>query len=211
MIGGVVFGQLWADRSAPDAEAYHAKIRDIASRAPMLIGEWVGSDMPVPPAAVALLKPNVILSRKFVNFRTGSQVQFLLVQCRDARDLLGHYPPVCYVAHGWQLTKTEAQDWQIGGRMFHGTRYDFSPGTSDQTVPLVISNFMLVPGADSYRDMQGVDAAAKNHRRRLLGAAQIQVVTSERLSIAEHDAVLEMLVWAHRDLIDAIGAGASGP
>ena len=177
----------------------------------MVIGEWVGADMPVPPAAVTLLKPNVIISKKFTNFRTGTQIQFLLVQCRDARDLIGHYPPVCYVANGWKLQTSEPQDWLIGGRTFHGTRYGFSPGTSDQTSPLVISNFMMIPGFDTCRDMQGVDAAGKDHRRRHLGAAQLQVVTSARAPMSEHEAILEMLVAAHQDLIEAVVSGAATP
>ena len=211
MLGYVGFGHLLADRVAPDAETYHARIRVLAEYAPLRIGEWVGKDMPVPVAAVTLLKPNVILSRSFINFRTGTEVQFLLVQCRDARDLLGHYPPVCYVTHGWQLRSSLREDWQVGDQVIHGTLYNFSPSSSDQLVPQNISNFMVVPGGGTCPDMQGVDGAAKDHRRRLLGAAQVQVVTSERLSMEDHAAVREKLLLAHHDLIDAIGTGVDGP
>ncbi|MCL2640435.1 MAG: EpsI family protein [Phycisphaerales bacterium] len=214
MLGCLSLSQLWAGRTAPNAEFYHETIRHIAAQSPVRIGEWVARDTPVPSAAVALLRPNVILSKQYVNFRSGAEVQLLIVQCRDARDLIGHYPPICYAAHGWKLKSTESHDWTINDQLYHGTRYHFSPGTSNQIASLIISNFMLIPGADNCRDMKGVDAAAKDHRRRLLGAAQVQIVTSDRLTIEDHGALLDMIVTAYQNLIEAISAkdilGANG-
>src|SRR6185437_11848693 len=72
---------------------YHQRIRAAAEALPMNIGSWRGQDAPVTAGAVALLHPNVIVSRRYLDPASGRAVNFLLVQCTDARDILGHYPP----------------------------------------------------------------------------------------------------------------------
>ena len=59
----------------------------------------------VPPEAQELLRPNAIFSRRFQ--RPGEiGVHVLVVHCSDARDMIGHYPPICYPSSGWVSTIT---------------------------------------------------------------------------------------------------------
>src|SRR5688572_8658902 len=89
-------------RMAPaETEPYHAAVRAAVAAIPQVSGNWVGKDVPVPDAAVQMLHPNVIFSRRYQNLSTNETVAVLLVHVRDARDVLGHYPPVCYPGQGW--------------------------------------------------------------------------------------------------------------
>src|SRR5688500_5820323 len=72
-----------AVRPRPEqAEGYHQKVAALARQSPMRIGDWIGKESQVAPAAVKLLKPNVILNRQFTDVKTGRQVGFLLVHCK---------------------------------------------------------------------------------------------------------------------------------
>jgi hypothetical protein len=98
---------------APDPEPYHASVRQAAASVPLRTGTWFATEEPVPPSAMALIKPNVILSRRYVDAISGQQAILLLVQCRDARDLLGHWPPVCYAGQGWVQELAAERQWQV--------------------------------------------------------------------------------------------------
>src|SRR3954466_15155977 len=80
-----------------DAEPYHTRVK--AAREQFAVPEnWTFEDHDLPDGAIALLKPNATLFRQF---KSPRPFQFLFIQCRDARDMGGHYPPVCYPASGW--------------------------------------------------------------------------------------------------------------
>src|SRR2546423_7112207 len=117
-------------RRPEDAEPYHARVRKAAEDLPIRIGEWAvlnpNDKGDVPKEAVTLLRPNVIFCRKYTNMSSGRTVTFLLVQCGDARDLVGHYPPVCYGNQGWTLRQKVARDWEIDGDLkIFGMEYEF--------------------------------------------------------------------------------------
>ena len=50
-------------------------------------------------------------------------VSLLLVQVRDARDILGHYPPVCYPAQGWRVR--ERGEIALGSEGIEAVLYTF--------------------------------------------------------------------------------------
>src|SRR5205807_9913884 len=122
-------------------------------------------DTEVPPAAVALLHPNLVISRHYQNVQTGHGVEFLLIQCSDSRDLLGHYPPRCYPAHGYLQQSETAQDWEVGGLTIHGKRYEFQPSRFQWVGTQVVEDFMVLPDGSTCPDMQGVDAAARDRKK----------------------------------------------
>lgn len=187
-----------------DAGTYHRRVRELAARAPTQIGDWVGQDSSVPPAAIAMLRPNVILSRRFTHRVTGRSASFLLVQCQDARDMYGHFPPVCYVNQGWRKTSAEPRDWAVGGLTVCGTEYEFAYSTFDQFSAIAIADFMMMAGGQVVRDLDGVNAAAADARRRFYGAGQVQVICDANVPRAERDEVVEQLVAGHRPILEAI-------
>ena len=207
LLSGVIAEKVvfYAPRSA--AAQYHESVRSAAASAGMRAGLWVGTDIPIPPVAVAMLQPNVILSKRYENFQTGHTVSFLLVQCRDARDLQAHYPPSCYKGRGWLEQTATPRTWRIGDLTIDGTEYEFTSVRFDRADGLIIDNFMLLPGGRTCPDMKGVDAAADDYRQTFLGAAQVQVVANLSVPAPERQEAFEALIQAHRKLIDAILAG----
>jgi len=196
-------------RPRPEAaEPYHERVRILAEQAPMQIGEWIGADHRPPAEAIRLLKPNVILSRQYVNVRNGRSVQFLLVHCKDARDIHGHYPPVCYPGHGMKLRAAADCDWEVDKTRIVGKEYLFDAqrlGTDGK----LVDNFLIVPGRYA-RDMEAVGRQAGDYTQRFFGAAQVQVVFDEprHWDEAERREVFQTLVGAYLPLIEEIRNGA---
>src|SRR5512146_1994836 len=79
-----------------DARAYQERVRKAFDVFPKSQGDWVAQDCEIPAQAMKLLRPNSILSRSYTNVVTGQRCSVLLVDCTDARDLVCHYPPICY-------------------------------------------------------------------------------------------------------------------
>ena len=101
----LVLPQLGRHESAAGVEvqARNAEVLTAIDAAPYRIGQWIGEDVAVPPAALEILQTNAILSRRFRHLTSGINANLLVVHCSDARDMQGHYPPVCYPANGWIL------------------------------------------------------------------------------------------------------------
>ena len=193
--------------ASPDAEPYHARIRGSAERVRLVLGVWVGQDVPVPRVAIKTLKPNVILSRQYTNLRSRQQFSLLVIQCGDARDLVGHYPPQCYPSQGWEQRGARVVDWEVDGLRIEGMQYQFVSNRFETVRETVVDNFMVLPNGSTCRDLRGVGRAAKDFRQRAFGAAQVQVITDVSMTAEERREVFETVVRGHRELIDAILAG----
>jgi hypothetical protein len=203
-----VFTERSLFRTAPvDSAPYHARISAAAEEVPLHIGSWLGAETPVPAAAIQILHPNVIISRRYVNLSTGSGVSFLLVQVRDARDILGHYPPVCYAGQGWTRDASQPVDWQLDDQEIHGTRYLFSSERSDRRSEIVVDNALFLPDGTTCRDMDGVDASARNNRLKFFGAAQVQVVYDSAVPAAERHVLFETFMRVARPVVEQLRMG----
>jgi hypothetical protein len=194
-------------RTTEESEAYLRHVADVVASTPPRFESWVALDAPVPTAAVTMLRPNVLVSRKYTNLASGQQATLLLVQCRDARDLLGHYPPVCYVASGFRLVASHRREWRVDGLAIEGIVYTFSSTRAENLTSMVVYDIMLLPEGRTCRDMEGDYAAARDPRRRQLGAAQLQILVDPTLSEQEREDLFLTLVKANRKTIDAILAG----
>jgi hypothetical protein len=178
---GIVLIALLGDRaflrmSPAQTDSYHANVRAAVETLPLAFGSWLGTEAAVPEAAVRMLHPNIITARRFQNIATNESVTLLLVHVRDARDILGHYPPVCYPGQGWKLESKSAQDWDVATRRVHGTEYVFTRERQDVTTGLVVDNFLAMRGGDTCPNMDGVELAAQDRQRKFYGAGQIQIV-----------------------------------
>ena len=63
-------------------------------------------------------------------------MSFLLVQCRDARDLQGHWPPVCYRGQGWVQSAALPRSWEVQDLQVEGMQYDFLCDRLDRSCAL---------------------------------------------------------------------------
>lgn len=203
---------VWSERSffrtpPADSAPYHARVVAAAETVPLHIGSWMGADTPVPAAAIQILHPNVIISRRYVNLTTGHGVSFLLVQVRDARDILGHYPPVCYAGQGWMRNATEPVDWRLDEQTIQGTRYLFSSERSGRRSEIVVDNALFLPNGTTCRDMDGVDTAARDNRLKFFGAAQVQVVYDNAIPDGQRRELFETFIRAARPVVEELKMG----
>lgn len=176
------------------AAMHHERAAEVEQAIPYALGGWVGKNVPVPVAARELLRPNVLISRAYENLETREILTLLIVQCSDAGDLSGHYPRVCYPAHGMELGTSVAMDWTIAEQRIEAMRYTFSEQDGADRKSIVVDNFMVLPTGRFERDMTAIYQLEKDRRMRTLGAAQVQLLTGAAMSDARRDEIFREVV-----------------
>jgi len=207
MLAGIYMEQRARAVDPSEVEAHHARAARIAEALPLDLGPWRGTEGEVISAAVSLLNPNFILSRQYRNEETGEAASFLLVHCKDARDLVGHYPPNCYPAHGWSQNGAKHIDWHLGGMHLTGMQYRFSYERPRGTSRMVVDNFIIMPDGRIMRTVDGVYAAAADYTTHFYGAAQVQLVTSVEMTEQRRREVFRRIVGANLDVIETLRSG----
>jgi len=191
----------------PDAASgapFLARVRDDFKDFPHTVGAWDGRDIALPQEAIALLRPNLFISRDYVNQATGDQAQLLLIEVEDSRDMMGHYPPNCYPGNGWELKSQQAATWNVSGLAIPGVEYHFSRQMSGQENTLTVRDFFILPNGKFYPEIGSFGRAASDFRIRPFGATQVQVVFNRDYLPQDRDRIFTSLVAAHMDLIDAV-------
>lgn len=186
-----------------DAAKYHQRAKAAVESIPLHIppGWSVRSD-PIPREALAILRPNVIKCWKYVDNDTTNPrwydrwASLLVDQCKEARDMSGHYPPNCYRNSGEEedLAARQPRDWRVNGMTITGMEYHFRQTTATKSTRTAVYNFLIVPDRGIYRDISGVDKAAEDYERRYFGAAQFQLVMDADLPQSERDEIFTTLM-----------------
>lgn len=208
LIGLMVQG--YAQRIPADKiDAYHARIKLATESLPYWIGHWSGENRTITESAQRLLKPNVILQRRYQNTETGRIVDILLVHCGYIRDMGGHYPPICYPASGWEKTSSEFTTVQFQDFPRKARQYTFERSIDGQRRGLRITNFFILPSADSpiIHDLKTLRSVGKTKGGDSLGVAQIQIVTDDNMPLAERAEVVAEFMRALQPAIKVIGDG----
>lgn len=201
LLSGIAADRALLKKPSLDTETYHNRVQASAASVPLLNGMWMGTDISIPQGAVALLKPNVIVSRRYEEIGTGRHLQLLFVQCKDARDIIGHYPPVCYPGQGWVEIHREEADWRLGDATITGMRYHFM---TPQRRTVTVENFMALPSGHTARNMDAVERAAQDSSQKYFGAAQVQLVYDTDLSVTEREETFSSFIGMLRPLLDQI-------
>ena len=178
----------------PGTQAYFERVAETISDVPLQSGAWLGVDIPVIPAAQDLLKPNKILQRRYTNANTGESFEILMVHCGDVRDMLGHFPPVCYVANGWTLDQKTPISVHIDDSEADAVRYDFSREADFVSDAIHVVNLFSLPtaGEDSFSpDYATVIRAGRSRRTAGLGSVQVQVIMPASASASKRSIYLE--------------------
>lgn len=184
---------------------YHARVRGAAQAVPYRLGDWMGIDEPVPTAAVQLLRPNVMLGRGFFDADGRWIAALNLVQCSDTRDMAGHFPPVCYPAHGWQWSAAAEQVLiPLPTTDVLMTRYAFERSSFTAQRSAVIYGMFVLPTRGLAVDMGEVREAAADYRARGLGAAQVQVVLPSGLARDEEIRIAGRLIDSVWPVVEAV-------
>jgi len=197
-------------RPSRDALEYHARVRAVFEEMPLDFQPWHGTLVPEPADAIDMLKPNVLLSRVYEDPSTDRRATFLLVQCTDVRDLISHYPPICYPNQGLQRLKDQEQraTWNVEGLDIHCTEYAFEARTLQDSHLTVVYNFMVLPDNRILPDMEEV-GRRQSLDRRFFGMAQVQIVFDGRVPPDQRKRTACELIAKHMKLIDAIRLGAN--
>lgn len=194
-----------------EADGYHQRAAAAVAAVPARIGSWTSKEFEVPQSAIDLLHANATLSRAYAS-NMGREVGFLLVNCSDTRDMIGHWPPVCYKGQGWELPRTTPQTWSARGLSVPGTEYELTrtePGPNGpRERKMIIRNFFVLPDGKIVGTMDGVNAAAKDYRTMAYGVTQIQILYPDtRVASWERDEIFATLIGANAPLIEALRSG----
>ena len=169
---------------------YLAEVRAEVADLPETFGAWRGEDAPVPTAAITLLRPNAALSRRYVNPEDGTAFQLWVVHCGDARDMAGHYPPVCYPNSGWSQDRSQTVQLQPGSDL-PGMEYTFSQMIAGRNRQLVVANLILLPDGRAATTLEELRALESDYRNRYRGAAQLQFVFDASVGERERKHAIE--------------------
>lgn len=201
-----IFAESLTHPSPERARPYHEAVRRQADQVPLQIGQWMGEDSPVPAQARELLKPNVLISRRYVA-PDGDSVMLLIVQSADARDMGGHYPPVCYPNAGWaKLDEPRDSAVEVGGREIPITEYTYGVATLEGARERRILDFFVLKPIGPVREQRHIRRQASDYRLRHFGAAQIQVIIDGPTSVAYRERIFAEFVEPLIPLIEAIEA-----
>lgn len=159
LCAGLLVGIAWQKSThvkPANAAAYHFAAKQAIAAMDWTIGGgsngvWNGQEQEPTKAAVQLLRPNIILSRRYTDSTTEHRglrmCDVLIVQCANARDMVGHYPENCYPNGGETMVDKRPRDWQIGNTKITGTEYTFERfSTRGQPVRRCVYSFLVVPG-----------------------------------------------------------------
>lgn len=193
----IVLGGAYAiGQSLPDgaeADDYHDRVRAVAQDLPREVGAWKSVDTEVPEAAVALLRPNVLISRQFSEEESDRSFALLVVQCADARDMEGHYPPNCYPSSGWTSLGKESVDLEIGALDAVSVDYRFERMLQDGLESIGVLNLIIVPEAGFVTSMGSIRKLGGTVSDRYFGAAQVQFVFDGQWTQEERQSVVEQV------------------
>jgi hypothetical protein len=177
-------------------------------------GSWTGKDTEMPTPAIQLLRPNAILSREYRNGQRKQVVEFLIVDCSDARDLQGHYPPNCYPALGESelMDQRKTRIWHLPHMDVTGMEYHFAPKSLTDSEQVVYNFFVMpiVPALTvSHKELDGkicpdissVYTSGEDYQRRYYGAAEFQLVTGPQMKPQDRDEALIDLLSSDESLL----------
>ena len=211
----LIFGSAYAiGHSLPDGaetDAYHAEVREVADVLPREIGTWKSIDTELPDAAVALLRPNVLISRRYVEDESGRSFVLLVVQCADARDMEGHYPPNCYPSAGWTSLQRKTVELEIGSLDASSMDYRFERILQDGSEIISVVNLIIVPKEGFATTMGSIRRLGGTISDRYYGAAQVQFVFDSQWGEEERHEVVEKVGDTLEPLIRVIMAKTDNP
>jgi hypothetical protein len=208
LMAGVVIEQ--PQRTPPaTVEPYHAELRAMADGFQHEADQWISEKVELPQAAVALLSPNFSFSRLYTHASSGTVARVIMVQCRDARDMLGHYPPVCYPGQGWMLQEKFPRHWSVPPLEINGMEYQFQNRVVGESKRLTVSNFLILPNGRFTNEMRDVRDLAAHFPERYFGAAQMQLIVDSSLPAAEREKIVKSLLEIYVPLIQKIGSRPS--
>lgn len=214
VISCAMLASLWltSERATPlvrgASERYMAQAASAIDDLPYQIGGWIGSDIPITPAAVEMLRPNRLVHRRFREFSDSAWFDLLIVHSADVRDMIGHYPPVCYPAHGWDQEERRVVERPLAASWWSTADYSFSREVDLGRESIHIVSFFAVPSDDGLQfdyTMEIVERAARFRGNARRGAAQFQIVTPGDMPAADRSEIVDHALTLVAPVLEALG------
>ena len=196
------------------SEVQKAEIAQAMEQAPFFIGRWVGEDASqmVPREAQTLLHPNAMMSRTYRS-PAGPTVQVFMVHCSDARDMIGHYPPICYPSAGWLPTSQSAQvELSVDDLKLPVREYLYQRHNDRATLERIrIFNCFILPGGRTALDIDDINRQSERLALSVQGVAQLQVMTAASVPLDEAAAAASEILTGMADMLDKLQVGRGEP
>jgi hypothetical protein len=192
-------------------EGYMRDVAAAVDNVSYATGGWTGSDTPITPSAVDLLKPNRLLQRRYSNLDGAGWFDLLIVHCGDVRDMIGHFPPICYPANGWTKGEQSDEDRAIANTTATTRNYVFSRDEDLRDIGIMVTSVFVVPTDDGLLispDRNVIERAGRFGETARRGAAQIQIVTPRDMDEADRHNVIERAFHLVEPLLETIGEAA---
>lgn len=165
-------------------------VKQAVMAVPFRVGRWISTPIEIPAAAIELLHPNAILSRRFEPIDGGPSISLLLVHCTDARDMGGHYPPKCYPSAGWELVSSRRDSLTLKEKDLPVAVYTFSRFSEiGFETRIRILNVFVLPDGSLTPERDDISKLADRLSVASLGVAQLQIISS--LTISDETALSE--------------------
>lgn len=170
-------------------EAYHQRVAEVINSIPIDSNGWTGEQVPLPQSAIKLLDPNALVARQYTNKEKKVAATLLIVQCKDTRDMAGHYPPRCYPSSGWMDSDSNQTRMYTLGH-FDIKKYGFERLVGHVERGISVYSLFVLPTGKMTTSMSEVRRLSANYDFRLYGAAQIQVVIGGEVPEEDHEWIL---------------------
>jgi exosortase len=181
----------------PAVAAHRARIAETVAALPPRFGPWIGTDVPVPSGAQRILTPNALICRDVRTLEGDGRATFILVHCADVRDMLGHWPPVCYRADGWERKEEIPREIEIAGAgrpTLKALRHRFArfreEGLSER---IEVWTAFLAPRSEPTGDLDAFRARAGRRGTSSLGLAQLQVVVPSEVEESRREELVRAI------------------
>jgi len=206
------------NRFMPEADARRTQIAGEFAAVPLFInGDWVGRDELVAQEAQKLLRPNAILSRRYDRLgEPGGSAQVLVVHCGDARDMIGHYPPICYPSAGFVEDRVPEQRnifLAVDGRLLPVRQYEYHRARDRASLEqLRVFSAFILPDGTVTREIDDIDKQSERLAVTVQGVAQLQVVTPAAMPLEQAVIAAQEILGGMTGLLHAlnVGQGATG-
>jgi hypothetical protein len=190
---------------SPEAEAHKARVAAAMQSVPFFINHrWIDQ---IPREAQELLRPNAILSRAYSS-QGGPVVHVLMTHCGDARDMIGHFPPICYPSSGWiQRTVPHGGDHTLnaGAYALPVREYVFSrPRDRMREDVIRVFNAFILPDGRVTPRIEEINRQSERLAVSLQGVAQLQIIMLASVPLPEALEAAEELMAGMTNLLDAL-------
>ena len=183
--------------------AYHEQVAQVIQEIPLDFGGWQGQQVPLPQSAISLLRPNALIARDYINQEKGVRATLMVVQCKDTRDMAGHYPPRCYPANGWM----ESEDNPPHSYALKSDElrvYEFERVAGQAHRDIFVYSIFALPTGELTTSMTNVRKVGADYSYRRYGAAQVQIVIDGEIQPEDHQWILDELYGVAKPAIQAV-------